>query len=324
MKFLETTFSEYVSSVKKNNLHKELLPIYKCFPDEMKDLSNLIFYGPPGTGKYTQALYSIEKYSSSGLKYERKINISVQKKQQYLFNISDIHFEIDMDLLGCNARIVWNDIYHHILDILATRSNPCGIIICKNFQNIHSELLDVFYSYMENLNHINIKLVYILITEQISFLHENILKSSKIIPVIRPKKTSYQKIMKNKDNTFISNIDFKKIKNIKNIHSEIKQLSQPHEIMCKRIINQLNNYKDLNYMLLRENLYNLFIYQLDINECILFILFYYIQKNEINKENIFYIFQKLPPFLKYYNNNYRPIYHLESFILSLCKTIHGL
>ena len=109
----------------------------------------------------------------------------------------------------------------------------------------------------------------------------------------------------------------KKIKNIKNIHSEIKQLSQPHEILSKRIINKLNNYKDLNYMLLRENLYNLFIYQLDINECILFILFYYIQKNEINKEKIFYIFQKLPPFLKYYINNYRPIYHLESFILSL-------
>ena len=44
MKFLETTFFEYVSSVKKNNLHKELLPIYKCFPEKMKDLSNLIFY----------------------------------------------------------------------------------------------------------------------------------------------------------------------------------------------------------------------------------------------------------------------------------------
>ena len=74
------------------------------------------------------------------------------------------------------------------------------LYICKNFHNIHSELLDVFYSYMENLNHINIKLVYILVTEQISFLHENILKSSKIIPVIRPKKTSYQKILKNKEN----------------------------------------------------------------------------------------------------------------------------
>ena len=323
MKFLETTFSEYVSSVKKNNLHKELLSTYKYFPEKMKDLNNLIFFGPSGTGKYTQALYSIEKYSPSKLKYERKINISVQKKQQYLFNISDIHFEIDMDLLGCNARIVWNDIYHHILDILATRANPCGIIICKNFHNIHSELLDVFYSYMENLNHINIKLVYILITEQISFLPENILKSSKIIPVMRPKKTIYKKIL-DCNNTILSEIEIKKTKNIKNLHSQIKQLKNPYKILCERIIKQLNDYENINFMLLRENLYNLFIYQLDINECILFILFYYIQKNEINKENIFYIFKKLPPFLKYYNNNYRPIYHLESFILSLCKTIHGL
>ena len=323
MKFLETSFSDYISSINKENLHKELLSTYKYFPEKINDLSNLIFYGPAGSGKYTQALYSIEKYSPSKLKYERKIKISVQKKQQYLFNISDIHFEIDMDLLGCNARIVWNDIYHHILDILATRSNPCGIIICKNFQNIHSELLDVFYSYMENLNHMNIKLVYILITEQISFLHENILKSSKIIPVIRPKKTSYQKIMK--DNTFVSNIDFKKtIKNIKNLHSEIDQISQPYKILCTRIINQLDDHENLNFMLLRENLYNLFIYQLDINECLLFIIFNYIKKKKINKENIFYIFKKLPSFLKYYNNNYRPIYHLESFILSLCKTIHGL
>ena len=177
MKFLETSFSDYISSINKENLHKELLSTYKYFPEKINDLSNLIFYGPAGSGKYTQALYSIEKYSPSKLKYERKIKISVQKKQQYLFNISDIHFEIDMDLLGCNARILWNDIYHHILDILATRSNPYGIIICKNFHNIHSELLDVFYSYMENLNHINIKLVYILITEQISFLPEKILKS---------------------------------------------------------------------------------------------------------------------------------------------------
>tara|TARA_B100000029_G_scaffold244381_2_gene241535 strand:- start:127 stop:1098 length:972 start_codon:yes stop_codon:yes gene_type:complete len=323
MKFLETSFSDYISSINKENLHKELLSTYKYFPEKINDLSNLIFYGPAGCGKYTQALYSIEKYSPSKLKYERKIKISVQKKQQYLFNISDIHFEIDMDLLGCNARILWNDIYHHILDILATRSNPYGIIICKNFHNIHSELLDVFYSYMENLNHINIKLVYILITEQISFLPEKILKSCKIIPVARPTKKNYKKILQ-KDNKTLINKNIKTIKNIKNLHSEIDQISQPYKILCTRIINQLDDHENLNFMLLRENLYNLFIYQLDINECLLFIIFNYIKKKKINKENIFYIFKKLPSFLKYYNNNYRPIYHLESFILSLCKTIHGL
>ena len=110
-------------------------------PDKITDLNNMIFYGPSGTGKYSQVLYSIQKYSPTNLKYERKININLQKKTHYSFQISDIHFEIDMSLLGCNARIVWNEIYHHILDILSTRTGHSGIIVCKNFHNIHAYIL---------------------------------------------------------------------------------------------------------------------------------------------------------------------------------------
>ena len=40
-------------------------------------------------------------------------------KKQYIFNVSDIHFEIDMSLLGCHAKMLFNDIYYHILDILS-------------------------------------------------------------------------------------------------------------------------------------------------------------------------------------------------------------
>ena len=321
MKYYETSFYEYINSCKKQNLHKNLLSIYKHFPDAINDLTNIIFYGPPGVGKYTQTLFSIEKYSSSGLKYERKININVQKKLQYSFKISDIHFEIDMGLLGCNARILWNDIYHHILDILSTRQGNSGIIICKNFQNIHSELLDVFYSYMENLNHMNIKLKYIIITEQLSFLPYNILYSCKKIHLQRPTRLNYNKIL---NDPIKRNEDVKQITNIKDIKSNIKQLFNSQEILCKRIINQLINYQDINFMQLRDNLYNIFIYQLDTTVCILFIMEYFILCNQLNKKNITYIFNRCVPFLKYFNNNYRPIYHLESFILCLCKTIHGL
>ena len=42
-------------------------------------------------------------------------NIPTLKNKIYTIKISDIHFEIDMELLGCNAKILWNDIFKSIL-----------------------------------------------------------------------------------------------------------------------------------------------------------------------------------------------------------------
>ena len=112
MKFFEHTFHEYITNVEKNNIHPELLTITKLLPDDIKELTNIIIYGPPGVGKYSQALYLIKKYSPSNLKYLRKIHI--EAKRPFEFKIGDIHFEIDMELLGCNAKSLWNTIYYHI------------------------------------------------------------------------------------------------------------------------------------------------------------------------------------------------------------------
>ena len=107
-----------------------------------------LLIGPPGVGKYTQMLRSIVKFSANELKYEKKISIAYLK-QQYVFKISDIHYEIDMGLLGCNSKLLWHEIYQQILDIIFAKSEKFGIIVCKNFHEIHSELLDNFYSYMQ-------------------------------------------------------------------------------------------------------------------------------------------------------------------------------
>ena len=151
MKYLETHFEDYVASVKRENLHSSLHKTYNYFPDNIRDLPNLILYGPHGVGKYSQGLFAIQKYSSSDLKYERKIKIEHNRSMPYFIKISDIHFEVDMSLLGCNAKILWGKIYNQIIDILETKPKPYGIIICKNFHLIHNELLDVFYSYMQLL-----------------------------------------------------------------------------------------------------------------------------------------------------------------------------
>jgi hypothetical protein len=320
MKFLQTKFEDYIKESNINNLHTELEDVFSK-KNNLKNSLNMIFYGPSGTGKYTQALKYIEMYSKTNLKYERKINVSFQKKRDISLKISDIHFEIDMELLGCNAKLLWNQIYKNILDILSARPNNTGIILCKNFHKIHSELLDIFYSYMQMLYHKKIHIHYVFLTEQISFLPDNIINKCQIIPVKRLTKRVYKKCT---HKTIDKNTKLHQIKNIKDIYINNQRLNNPNKKITDEIINNIENYKNIKYLQFRDCLYNIFIYHIDINECILDIIRHFIQKNKITDKNITEIFFQLNSFLKLYNNNYRPIYHLEKFLFKLCSIIHEL
>ena len=315
MKFMDTHFEDYIKCVNNGNLHPQL---NKLFPDNISDLQNTILYGPAGIGKYGQALYGVRKYSPTNLKYERKLNI-VYGKKDYNIKISDIHFEVDFSLLGCNAKFLWYNIYTHILDIISTRPNSTGIIICKNFHDIHSELLDVFYSYMQSLFFINVKLVYILITEQVGFIPFNIINRSLILPMRRPSKAVYEKCI----GLPLKNIKPFSIQNIKNVTLKADDLNSMHKCICDKIIALINDYENMDFLILREKLYELFIYDINLPESIWYILSYYVKSKQLDKDAIFSVLVKLYPFFKYFNNNYRPIYHLENFIIYLCKTVHG-
>jgi len=317
VKYYETRFEEYILVNNKKNLHPELNKIDTLQHDNQNH--NIILYGPPGVGKYTQALKYIKNFSNSNLKYERKMNINLQKKKQYVFKISDIHFEVDMELLGCNAKVLWNEIYKAILDILSTRPSHSGIILCKNFHKIHNELLDIFYSYMQSLAHKNIKLSFVFVTEAVSFIPDNILKRCKILPVKRPTKSQYKKCLGNIIN---SDLDINKITNIKNIRNKNNILMNPNKKIVEKLIKNIENYKSINYLDFRDRLYDIFIYHLDLNECIWGILNHFIEKKRLNGEKMEKVQTFLYKFLKFYNNNYRPIYHLERFMFYLCKTIH--
>ena len=75
---------------------------------------------------------------------------------------------------------------------------------------------------------------------------------------------------------------------------------------------------------MRDLLYDLLIYDIDIQECIWFILDKLIQEDILRREYMDDIMIKMFTFLQYFNNNYRPIYHLENFVLLLICKIHGL
>ena len=319
MKFYETHFEEYINENQRENLHPKLNKIYEKFPKNISDLKNLIFFGPSGTGKYTQMLKSIKRYSPTDLKYEKKISITYNK-QQYFFKISDIHYEIDMSLLGCNSKLLWHEIYQQIIDIISAKTEKSGIIVCKYFQEVHSELLDNFYSYMQQNNSISVDMKFIIITEELSFIPDNILNCCELINISRPTKTAYVKCLKSK---LPNKLKLENITNIKILHLYNEDLMLQYKIICNKIIENIVNVNDIQFLKFRDILYDIFIYNLDITDCIWYILSSLVEQKKIRKEHLSNILKRTYCFFQYYNNNYRPIYHLENYLFNLIKVVHN-
>jgi hypothetical protein len=365
----------------------------------------------------------LKKYSPTNFKYDKKITIQTEK-QTYIYHISDIHYEIDMSLLGCNSKILWNDIFLQIVDIISIKNEKVGFIVCKNFHMIHGELLDIFYSYIQQYsgshhglkkkNHEqeniskstsfdvlltsnnegrsshtigaqlqtskailspekfggNIMIHFVIITENLSFLPNNILQSCHIVNVGRPTNQVYKQICISRNTTksksdeatggscenldvlgtsnnegrspmlFEELIHVNEIINIKELYS-LTQLKSNTEIpkdifniVCDNIIKEIMNHKKLSFSNFRDVIYDILIYNLEMVECLWYILYYLINNftktGNINKNNgslsnedISDILNKTYYFLKYYNNNYRPIYHLESIFFYIIVKLYN-
>ena len=315
---IKQSFSDYIKDFETDTVNR--------LPDNLEDLPNLIIYGPLGTGKYTNSLNIIKKYSKSELKYEKKILISNSKSDIYI-KISDIHFEIDMELLGCNSRILWNDIYYNIIDIISSNENK-GIILCKNFHLVNNELLEIFYSYMQSDIFSSYNLKFMILTDSISFIPSSIISVSKVLPCERYTKTFYkQKFgLSNISHIEILN-NLKALKIVDTNSSEFVDVMMPYVKICNSLIDIINNsIHSINFTQLRKILYDILIYNLNVYDCIFYILSTLITSKKIkNIESVNEsILENTYIFFKYYNNNYRPIYHLENYILYLIKTVHEL
>ena len=316
MKFLSTRFEDYINECKKMNIHEKMEPLLKSQGNEIEKLNHMIFYGPSGIGKYSQSLNFIKKFSPSDLKYERKITYKYNNKYEYTFKLSDIHFEIDLELLGCNAKLLFNELYYHILDVCNMRQRVNNIIVCKNFHKIHPELLENFYSYMQTLEHKNVNLIYILLTEQVSFLPNSILNRCKIIPFSKPSNTVYKKISKN------SNVEKKSITNLKDAFLKIEKKSKKDNTIINKIYDNIVDYKNIDFLNLRDICYDIFIYDIDLNETLHIIICRLINEKYLDIEKLNDVLLNFHSFLKYYNNNYRPIYHLEKFLFQIIEKVH--
>jgi hypothetical protein len=196
MKLKENHWETYISNYNKENYHPSLKKITNSFHsinNGMCDFPNLILYAPPKSGKYTQALSIISKFSESNLKYEKKLLIESGNKnmENYIIKMSDIHFEVDFDLLGCNSKHLWNCIYTQIIEIASSNLKINYFILCKNFQNINIETLNVFYSYLQKTFY-KINISFIILTTSISFIPYNISNLFIKIPISKIEFNKYK------------------------------------------------------------------------------------------------------------------------------------
>ena len=115
-----------------------------------------------------------------------------------------------------------------------------------------------------------------------------------------------------------------KIINIKSLLIGTNLLFEPNKKIVVEILTMIRYYKDINYLLLRDKLYEIFIYNLNLNECIWKIFKNIVDEYNLSEDKINLILLETYNFFKFYNNNYRPIYHLEKLVLCLCKIIYEL
>tara|TARA_Y100000816_G_scaffold139818_1_gene99054 strand:+ start:2948 stop:3904 length:957 start_codon:yes stop_codon:yes gene_type:complete len=312
----ETNFEDYT----KNYIDIFNIEKYINFLDK-----NLIIYGESGIGKYSFVLNLIKYKSPTELKYDKKMVVTFNKNDFY-FKISDVHYEIDISLLGCNSKLLWHELYNHIVDSILSKKQGLIYIVLKNFNKINNELLDIFYTYMQSdMNNLT-TIKFIIITESICFLPDNIFTRCKLITLDKPSKTNYAKILEYKldKNSEIENL--RNIKDQKKDSFKINNLNKLENLdMYSKIVNEIINLikdkKDFTFSKLREVLYDICIFEFNI-EIIIFNLVKVLKQEKLLDENqVNKILIENYKFLKLYYNNYRPIYHLEKIIIYITVEI---
>jgi hypothetical protein len=85
----------------------------------------------------------------------------------------------------------------------------------------------------------------------------------------------------------------------------------------------LCNPDDIKFAGFRDMLYDVFIYDIEIGYVIWNLVMKLYTNNKLKEDDLSYIFIETYSFLQYYNNNYRPIYHLENYLYKIINTLHG-
>jgi hypothetical protein len=118
-------------------------------------------------------------------------------------------------------------------------------------------------------------------------------------------------------------LNLKEISIIKNIGDVSDLPAETFNLVCDAIIKTISDPRKLTITDFRDTLYDILVYNLDIYETIWYILTHFIREGKLEQTSVSDILQNMYKQLQQYNNNYRPIYHLESIFITILNHIHN-
>jgi hypothetical protein len=288
--------ARFESIAQAPDLHEGLARVRDGLPEALGDAVDVILCGPPGAGKYTQAIKMVARYSPSELRYNRTLNVEHDRGRVPL-RMSDVHFEVDMEFLGCQSRTLWPAIYEHITDAVSARDNKHAIVVCKNFHATHKELLETFYYYLGGA------VSYILITEHLSPVPRRIVDRCLVVSVPRPPRSRVLKAGLPGGRTNLG-------QDPQHCESQAARTRALEDEAWERA-------GACSWRELRETLYKLMVEQHQVTLCPWSWMTRSIREGRTTPAEAI---ETVRRFSEGYANNYRPIYHLERVVLAL---VHG-
>lgn len=319
MSINEYKFDDYINAKRNEyDIHPSVTEVNRRL-HELGRRTNVIYYGPDGVGKYSCALDYISRHSKSNLGYEKRMVVETAKGD-VVIKISDIHFEVDISLLGCNAKQVWDDVMKHIYDVLSLWKERKAFILCRNFQDIHSELLDIFYSYMQTTNRTT-KVSYVILTNCTSFIPSNILKRCVKVCVPRPSKPAAAFLNKqSKPGNVVSANNLRKWKD--------NMLGSQQDVIVRDIVDAITNVSidkaGFDFISLRDRIYDISVMAQNPWSVVWSVLSTLLAEDRVPEAKASEVIDETTRFLELFNNNYRPIYHLERYVYFLATIVNEL
>lgn len=308
-------FEEYLQAIERYDLHPRCGRMMDKCPSDIREFRHLIMYGPSGVGKYTQALRLIRRYSPSKLKYQKKMVVTVTKKMSYCCRFSDVHYEVDMSLLGCNAKMLWSVLFQHIVEIIAAKSLRVGIVLCKHVDATHRELLDQLHAFMHPLMQ-GVTVHFLLLADHLCGLPSSLLCHCEVMRVPRPTSRQYQLALNISSN--ISALGPITNMKVSPLDKQAAAMMHPHRLLGDKLMRMmLSPLANFPFLAVRDTIYDMFIYHISLEDTVWHILTTWVREQHLPATQMQDVYWKTYRFLQYYNNNYRPIYHVESYVLYL-------